>query len=64
MDDIAKEIRAYLCQNQTSFEFETIAKCIALKFNHGIYLDDIEVALAKLISQKKIIRSGNSYRLI
>ena len=64
VDEIAKEIRTYLRQNQTSFEFETIAKYIASNFNYGIYLDDVEVALAKLISQKEIIRNGNSYQLI
>ena len=64
MEEIAKEIKSYMKQNQDAVDFETIAKYIASKFNHGIYLDDVEVALAKLMSRKEIIGGENSYRLI
>ncbi len=62
VEEIAKEIKSYVKQNQVSADFETITKYIAAKFNHGVYLDDVVVALAKLISRKEIIRDGNSYR--
>lgn len=64
VEEIAKEIKSYVKQNQAFVDFETIAKYLASRVNHGIYLDDVEVALAKLISRQKIIRNGNSYRLI
>lgn len=62
VDEIAKEIKLYVKQNQDAVDFETIAKYIATKFKHGIYLDDVEVALAKLMSLKEIMQDGNSYR--
>jgi len=64
VEEIAKEIKSYMKQNQVSVDFETIAKYIAAKFNHGFYLDDVVVVLAKLMAQKEIIQDGNSYRLL
>lgn len=62
--EIAKKIKFYLSHYQRSCDFETIAKGIAANSGHSIYSDDIEVALAKLISQKEIIRNGNLYKSV
>ena len=58
---IAEEIKSYLSQNQHPLDFETIAKYVAAKFNHGINCDDVEVALAILISKGVVKRSENRY---
>lgn len=63
VEEIAKEIKSYLLQNKCSFDFETIARYTAEKFRHGIYCDDVEVALAKLISTGEVERKENRYRI-
>ena len=60
---IAEEINSYLSQNQHPLDFETIAKYIAAQFDHGIYCDDVEVALAKLISKGEVVRNENRYHI-
>ena len=61
VDEIAKECKSYLAQNQPSCDFEAIAKHIAAKYKHEIYCDDVEIALAKLIANGEIKRSENRY---
>ena len=61
VDAIANEILLYLPQKNKSVDVETITRDIALKVKHEIHIDDVEIALAKLVLKGKILRQNNRY---
>lgn len=64
VDAIAEEITSYLSKNMQTVDFGIIAQHIKSKFKHDIFCDDIVIALAKLMSKRRITRNGTCYKWV
>ena len=60
---IADEIKSHLSATNAPQDFATIYSSVSLKSGHQIYCDDVEVALAKLVSKGEVKRDGNQYQM-
>ena len=59
---IADEIKSHLSVANAPQDFAGICDTVSSKLEHEIYCDDVEVALAKLVSNGEVKRDGNQYQ--
>ena len=59
---IADEIKSHLSAANAPQDFAGICDTVSSKLEHEIYCDDVEVALAKLVSNGEVKRDGNQYQ--